>query len=300
MEHQLITISECPVCSSKHQNKFLESSDYFLSKKPFSINQCSDCGFLFTNPRPKDVDLPAYYDSKEYISHSNTKTGTVSKLYQLVRNYTLGKKVQLITKYIPEGKVLDIGCGTGEFLFTMQQSGFEVSGIEPNPEARKFGQEKHGLTVYPEEHLEKFQETKFEVITMWHVLEHVSDLQNRMKQLKKLLHQSGILIIAVPNPASMDAAIYKKFWAAYDLPRHLFHFRKEDIKNLANQHGFNIIKIYPMKFDSYYVSLLSEKYKTGKSNLLKAFLNGFISNLNASFANKNYSSLIYVLKHKIG
>ena len=289
-------ISNCPVCFGSVFTDFLKTQDFFLSNEKFTIKQCSGCGFKFTNPKPGLNELPKYYKSTEYISHSNANDGIINKIYQKVRAYTLKKKLQLIESYIPEGQILDIGCGTGEFLNTMQESNFLATGIEPNMEARQFAKRNYGLAVYDEADIPGLQKNKFDVISMWHVLEHVYNLDERISQIKDLISENGILIVAVPNPSSWDAKHYSKFWAAYDCPRHLYHFDQAAIKKLFSNYGFEVIKLKPMYFDSFYVSMLSEKYKQSKFQFLKGMTNGLFSNISAVFNQGNYSSIIYVLK----
>jgi 2-polyprenyl-3-methyl-5-hydroxy-6-metoxy-1,4-benzoquinol methylase len=288
-------LTNCPICRSENFDPFLYGKDYFLSGEAFEIVRCCKCGFRFTNPRPEPDELGKYYASSDYISHSDSKKGLFAKIYQIVRKYTLGRKYALIQKFCKKGKILDIGCATGQFLDYMKQRGWETIGIEPDENVRKLASSEFGLQVFPEQKLNDFPESTFNVITLWHVLEHVAELNNRVIQIKRLLKPDGTVIIAVPNSDSGDAKIYKAFWAGYDLPRHLYHFTKRDIKFLMERHGFTIVKIYPMRFDAYYVSLLSEKYKSGKIRWLPALWNGFWSNI--KFGQKNgHSSLIYVLK----
>lgn len=289
-------ISQCPICNGKVFIEFLETEDYFLTKNKFSIVQCEDCGFKLTNPKPKQEDLPQYYDSTEYISHSNADKGLVNKIYQIVRKFALKSKVKLIDRYIDSGQVLDIGCGTGEFLNAMQQSKYEVTGIEPNEDARKQARRNYGLKVIDENQIKELRKTHFNVITLWHVLEHVYNLEERISQLQELIATEGILIVAVPNPSSFDAKHYGKFWAAYDCPRHLYHFNQITIRKLFGKYGFEVIKQKPMYFDAFYVSMLSEKYKQSKLQFLKGLTFGLISNFSAIFNQGNYSSIIYVLK----
>lgn len=269
-----------------------------MSKAEFAIQECSACGFAVTNPRPANEDLGSYYESDEYISHSNTSKGLVSKAYQLVRTYTLKKKIRLLDEQLSgaKGDLLDIGCGTGEFLNACQLAGWQVTGIEPSTSARAAAIQNYKLKVLDELALTRLPENGYLAISLWHVLEHVPDLQERMQTLKRLLKPGGVLVIAVPNRQSGDARHYKEHWAAYDVPRHLWHFRPSDIRSLANQNGFTVDQILPMVFDAYYVSMLSEKYKTGTPNYLTAIWRAWQSNRNAE--TEKWSSQIYILKHK--
>ncbi|MCD4683198.1 MAG: class I SAM-dependent methyltransferase [Bacteroidales bacterium] len=292
----MITLSKCPVCNKSELSIFLSTKDYFLTNEDFDIVKCNSCGFKFTNPRPNESDIGKYYESSEYISHSNVKQGFVNQLYQLIRKITINRKIGIINQYFKKGSILDIGCGTGEFLNSLKLQNYDTIGIEPNEIARKHAIEKYDLEVLDEEGLDKLEKDKFDVITLWHVLEHVFHLDERINQIKQLLSKDGILIVALPNSNSWDAKHYKQYWAAFDCPRHLYHFDQVSVKNLFLEFGFELIKSTPMIFDAFYICMLSEKYKTGKSNMIKAFFYGLKSNLSAMFNQNNYSSIIYILK----
>lgn len=287
----------CQVCKSEYIEEFLLLKDYFLTQETFSIAQCHTCGFKFTTPEPDGKELGAYYDSPDYVSHSGNKQGLVNKIYHIVKHYALSRKFLLISKRSAKGKILDIGCATGDFLSLFKKTGWSVLGIEPNEGARAVAMEKHGISSFDESYLSGVEEKSIDVVTMWHVLEHVPDLHARVQDIKRILKNTGLLVVAVPNPDSFDAHYYNEYWAGYDVPRHLHHFSKSNISELFSLYGFEVTETLPMKFDSYYVSLLSEKYKTGKSNLWRAFFVGWQSNIKA-MASTNYSSLIYVLKIK--
>jgi len=290
-------LKNCPVCGSHLFDPFISGKDYFLTGESFNIVKCRGCGFRFTNPRPQAEELGDYYESSEYISHSDSSKGLFASVYQLVRKYTLNRKLALINKFRQKGEILDIGCATGQFLNYMSEHGWNATGIEPDQKTRSRAISQYGLKVFTEDQLNVFTKASFDVITMWHVLEHVSDLDDRMRQLKRLLNPLGILIIAVPNCDAYDAKKYKEYWAGYDLPRHLYHFVKNDMKLLLDKYGFTIVNILPMRFDAFYVSLLSEKYKTGKMRWMPALWNGFWSNVKSGKKN-GHSSLIYVIKMK--
>jgi len=285
-------IENCPVCGSGQFEHFITCKDYTVSKENFNIVSCKDCSFKFTNPRPADSDLGRYYKSEDYVSHSNTRKGLINKLYHLVRSRTLKQKLGLISSYVSRGTILDYGCGTGMFLNTCEEAGWKSFGFEPDPEARKIASQQGALVTSSKSELAPEQ---FDIITLWHVLEHVTDLRSTLDFFQSSLSQKGRLIIAVPNYSSYDARHYGEFWAGYDVPRHIYHFNLESIQRLLSQFGFKLEATRPMKFDSYYVSMLSEKYKSGHINYLKAFLSGFKSNLKASKAS-DYSSVIYIFK----
>lgn len=294
----MLTIDKCLVCGSSQFEPFLVCKDYTVSQENFNIVSCKSCGFKFTNPRPENSVIGDYYKAEEYVSHSNTTKGVVNKLYHSVRNYTLKQKLKLISSYVSRGTMLDYGCGTGMFLNVCKNDGWETYGMEPDDNARKMSIEK-GLDVFSDKDKvsDRIADKKFNAITLWHVLEHVTDMEATLSFFKSKLNNDGVLIIAVPNHVSYDAQYYKEFWAAYDVPRHLHHFDINSMTSLVEKAGFKFKESKPMKFDSFYVSMLSEKYKTGSVNLVKAFLVGLTSNFKAKDTH-SYSSTIYIFKHK--
>ncbi|WP_438710628.1 class I SAM-dependent methyltransferase [Aquimarina muelleri] len=273
---------------------FIECKDYTVSGETFQLLYDKEYDLLVTSPKPKEHELGKYYESEDYISHTDAKRSFFEKLYHIVKVYSLNKKVKLISKLNSKSKlVLDIGAGTGDFLNTAKNKGWKVEGVEPNKQAKELAKQK-GINLHFT--TTDFESQSFDVITMWHVLEHIPDVENQIKELKRLIKPNGYVIIAVPNFKSYDALHYKSFWAAYDVPRHLWHFSKTSIQKLFKEEGFSLEKVLPMKFDSFYVSLLSEKYKNGKMNFVKAFWVGLLSNTKAK-QTKEYSSQIYVLKN---
>lgn len=278
------------------QKKYLSVKDHSVSGEEFDLIQNSEYGFLETKPQPSKEKLPEYYESEDYISHTDSKRNLFEKVYHLVRSISLKKKLNLINSFYSEEKnLLDLGCGTGDFLETALKNGWHVSGIEPNEQARKIANKKANYSVFETAQLLRFEENCFDLITLWHVLEHLPNLEEQIAILKKLLKPKGTLIIAVPNYNSYDAKYYKEFWAAYDVPRHLWHFNKDSISNLVSKFNFKVVKTKPMWFDAFYVCMLSEKYRFGKMNVLKGFWIGLISNLKA-LTSKEASSLIYIIK----
>ena len=299
MEQSKESLKNCPVCGSIKLQKAFKTKDYFLSQEEFSICQCRKCGFYFTNPRPRQESLSPYYKSEEYISHSNSNLGLMAWLYQRVRKYTLARKYGLVSSIRDGESILDIGCATGQFLNEFKKRGWKCTGIEPDSEAREQAKKSFDLKVFDEQKIDDLEAHSYDVISMWHVLEHVSDLQKRMEDLRRLIKDNGVLFIALPNFDSWDAQHYKNYWAGLDVPRHLYHFKKENVEFLFTKYGFTMHQILPMKFDAYYVSLLSEKYKKNPLYLVAAFFKGWYSNLRARKNAPNHSSLIYILKPKV-
>lgn len=295
----MTTLHACPVCNSATFLPVQSCVDYTVSKETFAIQKCQVCGFHFTNPRPEEDDLPKYYESKDYISHAGKGTTFLNKIYLLARTQTLRWKYDLVTARVHTGlakTLLDIGCGTGDFLNTLQSNNWHVAGQEPSPSARQLASKKLSRPIH--EHLSELGSQSFSAITLWHVLEHIPDLNDKVRQLSTLLEKDGTLFIAVPNHKSHDAQTYRQYWAGYDLPRHLWHFDRNTMQRLLTSHNLHITEIVPMKLDSFYVSLLSESYQhPGQSirNMARGFFNGLSSNLKAARTGE-YSSLIYVIK----
>jgi 2-polyprenyl-3-methyl-5-hydroxy-6-metoxy-1,4-benzoquinol methylase len=294
--NQMKTYTKCPICDGKTFIDFIQCKDNTGSNDTFNICKCSCCKFAFTNPIPLQSDIAKYYESKDYISHSNTSKGLVNFLYQGIRNYTLDRKVALLQKLSDGKNLLDIGSGTGEFLGRTKKAKFIVTGIEPSKTGKDQTKDNFGIDVNDEHHLANMEDGKFDFITMWHVLEHVYNLNKRVAELKRLIKNDGHIIIAVPNLTSFDAAKYEKHWAAYDLPRHLYHFSPNDISSLVEKHDMKVTQVLPMKFDSFYVSMLSEKYKTGSTNLFSSFIAGLRSNIHG-ISKQQCSSQIYIIKN---
>ena len=287
-------ILECPICNKTSFNNFLETKDHMITKELFSIVSCASCGFHFTNPIPDRDNIGDYYKSEVYVSHSSSKKGFINRLYNSVRKRTLKQKVNWINANSNGRKLLDLGCGTGHFLRAAIDAGFNGIGVEPDDDARSFAQSENNISPLTQCELYNLEKGSFDVITMWHVLEHVYDLKKDVEKLTQLLTEKGTIFIAVPNMNSYDARKYKSFWAAYDVPRHLYHFQENDIRNLFIQFDFELTKVLPMKFDSYYVSMLTEKYLGG--SFFKALFSGFISNRKGK--KYGFSSQVYVLKRK--
>lgn len=271
---------------------YLSTKDHFKTQEAFDLVLDSSRDLLITSPQPAQENLASYYHSQEYISHSNTQKGGVPFLYTLVQKWSLKSKRNLVNNLsMVRGTLLDIGAGSGAFCEVVKQNSWEVYGVEPNEKARKIAAKKN---IALQKSIADFKGQQFDVVTLWHVLEHLPDLENTIIAIQELVRPNGILIVAVPNYNSFDANHYKGFWAAYDTPRHLWHFSQKAMRKLFSKNT-KLLKTQPMLFDSFYVSLLSEKYKTGNSFSFKALCIGLWSNISA-LKTKEYSSLIYCYK----
>lgn len=278
------------------KNVFISVKDYSVSGEVFELVKNETFGFLETIPQPDLEKLPEYYKSDDYISHTDSKRNLFERTYHIIKKMALRRKLSLINSFSKQkGTLLDVGCGTGDFLEFSKQKGWRVVGIEPNDQARAIANKKTNNSVYKTNHLLNLENHSFDIITLWHVLEHLPNLEEHIAEFKRLLKPNGTLIIAVPNYKSYDAKIYKTYWAAFDVPRHLWHFSKESIKILMETFKMNVVKMYPMQFDAFYVSLLSEKYSTGRMTIFRPFFIGLLSNLKAIWS-KEYSSIIYCVK----
>ena len=286
-------VSICPVCQSTEWQYMFRVIDHSISKEEFGLKRCLHCSMLVTSPRPDNNKLSCYYQSDNYVSHSGLSNSLENLIYLQARKFSLKWKLGIIKKLKPHGSILDVGCGTGQFLKTMQGSLWTVSGVEPNDQARKKAEQLLHLLIF--NNIEQLTES-YDLITLWHVLEHLPNLNRSLQKINALLKSDGRLLIAVPNHSSGDAHLYQEYWAGFDAPRHLWHFNKKSMVLFLQKHGFLVKKIIPMKLDAYYVSLLSEKYKQAGNRLgglLKGFMNGLSSNIQAAKTGE-YSSLIYI------
>lgn len=293
------TITQCPACGSTDLPFFIACVDHALSRERFQLRKCAVCSLGFTSPHPNNSDLSRYYEFPEYISHTGTSSSSlIALLYRAARWLSLRWKKSLIHSIKQPGRILDVGCGTGEFLQTMIIHKWTADGVEPSETARLKAQNLIRKNVFRS--LTEVPDANYDVITLWHVLEHLPDLSETLARLKELLTRDGLLIIAVPNHTSLDAVHYKEYWAGYDVPRHIWHFTTGSMKLLLDKHGFSLLGIRPMKLDSFYVSLLSEKYLHPDQkikNLWRAAVTGLKSNFKAK-KETNYSSLIFLVKPK--
>jgi 2-polyprenyl-3-methyl-5-hydroxy-6-metoxy-1,4-benzoquinol methylase len=288
---------KCPWCGSENNKLHLKLKDEFLTKEAFEIFECKDCGLLFTEPRPDEEHIGAYYQSENYYSHQENKSGFIPKIYEMVKTINLKNKCNMATKGMKAGKVLDIGSGVGDFLHTLETQGWETTGIEPSDDAKAIAKKRMKAQLYSPEEIDQLSNESFDLITMWHVLEHVDDLKTEIAHLQRLLKKGGRLVLALPNFKSHDAQYYKEHWAAYDVPRHLNHFCKTSIDNIFKHSDLNCIETQKLGWDAYYISFMSEQYKGRSMALVRGIIRGFISNLKARRSGE-WSSLVYIFEKK--
>lgn len=286
---------KCPWCDSDNNHQFLKLKDYFLTQEDFEILECNDCKLLFTTPCPAPDKIGDYYKSEEYLSHNDEKKSLFARIYNIVKKTNIKNKFNIAVGNKQSAiRILDIGCGVGDFLNYAKEKGCKITGIEPNDDARKIAEKKLNTEVLSPADLENLPDNSFDIITMWHVLEHVADLKTEIHHLQRLLKNDGRLILALPNYKSFDAEYYKDKWAAYDVPRHLNHFSRTSIENIFKETKFQLADIKPLKWDSFYISMLSEQYLGNSNSFIKGTITGWKSNRKAKNSGE-YSSLVYIL-----
>lgn len=287
----------CPWCGSDKAQIDLWLKDEFLTKEDFHICECLNCGLLYTMPRPDKEHIGDYYKSEEYYSHQENTKGFIPKLYERVKKTNLKHKYQLATKGLGVGKMLEIGCGVGDFLHTTEEHGWDCMGVEPSEEAKAIAANRTKAKIISSEEMESLKDGSFDLITMWHVLEHVDDLSWELSQLQRLVKSNGRIVIAVPNYKSYDGQYYKELWAAYDVPRHLNHFNRTTLTKIFKTKGLELVKMDKLKWDAYYISYMSEQYKLHSLPLVRGAMRGLISNCKARHSGE-WSSLVYVFEKK--
>jgi len=294
----MITHTICPLCSSIRTIPYLKCTDNLLSGEEFNLCKCSECGFVFTGHYPDEQNIGRYYGSDEYISHNDKAKGFLNLVYLRARGIMLIRKGRMVEKAagIPKGRILDIGCGTGYFAAAMKKKGWDVTGIEPNTKARNFASVQFGLDVKSPEHVSGLPSGSFDCITMWHVLEHFHAIFNYAAEIKRLLKAGGVCICALPNCSSFDAQHYGEAWAAYDVPRHLWHFTPGTFRVFAEKTNFQITGIKSLPLDVFYISILSEKNKRTNFYFIKGLIKGTWFAFRSLFDKNKSSSLIYFLK----
>ena len=293
-------IDTCPLCGGQTLELALTCKDWYASGETFEVVRCAQCGFLMTQNAPVEAEIGRYYESPDYISHTNTRKGLTNSLYHVVRRFMLARKASLVmnSARLKKGRLLDYGTGTGFFPHTMKQKGWQVCAIDKSQAARDFARQRFGLNVESEDALQSYTEGSFDVVTLWHVMEHLEHLDDMWDTIHRLLKKHGTLIVAVPNPDSYDAQKYQEYWAAYDVPRHLWHFTPSTIMQWGEKHGFVLERQYTMPFDGFYISMLSEQYKGSRLHTIKGFWNGFKGWIAQWKRRSASSSIIYVFRKK--
>ncbi|MEA4917010.1 class I SAM-dependent methyltransferase [Proteiniphilum sp.] len=295
-----IAITFCPICGSNDLQKVFDTVDHFSSQEMFPVCECLHCGFRFTNNFPSEETIGRYYDSPDYISHSDSDKGVINRLYHYFRKQMLRKKVKLVATHTTGDpiRLLDIGCGTGYFLQAAKEEGWSVTGIEKDEKTRKSATIRSGVTVKDENALWETESASFDAVTLWHVLEHLEKLNETIHKIEEIITPEGIVVIALPNCHSYDAGFYKEHWAAYDIPRHLWHFSPETVEKLLAKHHLQVVKKVRMPLDAFYISLLSEKYR--RSNLLTKYIRAFVIGVTGFLRSLTdpgqSSSIIYIAK----
>jgi 2-polyprenyl-3-methyl-5-hydroxy-6-metoxy-1,4-benzoquinol methylase len=285
-------MNTCPWCGKPTEKRVLELKDYFLSKEEFSLMECPACGLRFTNPRPSQEVIGKYYQSENYYSHQQNKIGFVPRIYEFVKSFNIKHKASLAVKGLPKGRLLDIGCGVGDFLVYVQKLGWEVHGIEPSDDAKAIAESRLGFRPQSPKDYASLPDHSFDVITLWHVLEHIDDLHFQTSEIIRLLKPGGRLVIALPNFQSFDCQYYKEKWAAWDVPRHLNHFAPDVLRRMWTSLGFENIDTQKLIWDAYYISYMSERFLGHGFPLLRGAWVGLRSNCKAR-RNGMYSSLVY-------
>jgi len=293
----MVHYNSCPLCRSESLEEYLLTADHFLSGENFSLVKCPACGLVITQDHPNELEAGHYYESEGYISHNDEARGFAASVYRIARKFMLRRKYAMICQAagIKIGKLLDIGSGTGHFLSVMNQKGWTVTGIEVNEKAREYSRQKFGLEVFGGMENTVRDRGPFDIITLWHVLEHFQDPFSYMTEISRLLAKDGMLLIALPNCSSSDALHYGEFWAAWDVPRHLWHFTPDVFKIFAEKNGFNLRSVKPLPLDVFYISVLSERYRKSSFPFIKGIFRGVWLILAGSLNNKKSSSLIYFL-----
>ena len=288
-------MNTCPWCGAPSEKKYLHVKDYFLTQEEFDIYSCDNCGLLFTVPRPCPDVIGKYYQSEEYFSHQENKKGFVPRIYEFVKSFNIKNKVSIAIDGLPKGRLLDIGCGVGDFLFHVKQKEWDIVGIEPSEQARTIAENRLNIKLLSPEESVKLQDSSFDLITLWHVLEHIDDLKFQTKEITRLLKPGGRLVIALPNFQSFDCQYFKQFWAAWDVPRHLNHFSPKTLQNIFKSLGFTYHGSKKLVWDAFYISFLSEKYLQHSLPLVRGAFIGLRSNTHACKTGM-YSSLVYLFE----
>ncbi len=293
----MVSYDKCPACSSGQIELFMDCTDHFLSGETFSLYRCATCGFVFTQGHPGPEASQKYYESAEYVSHDDQAKGITNRLYYVARDMMLKRKRKLVMKMtgLRKGSILDTGCGTGHFADEMKKAGWDVTGVEPNMKAREYAENRFGIRTLDPAEVASLADSSFDCVTLWHVLEHIHDLKGYTAHLHRILKPDGVCLIALPNNSSYDCRHFGEYWAAWDVPRHLWHFNPGSFIAFASAAGFLTEEIIPMPLDVLYISVLSSRYKGSALPFLTGMLKGSWFLLKSLINSHASGSLIYVL-----
>jgi 2-polyprenyl-3-methyl-5-hydroxy-6-metoxy-1,4-benzoquinol methylase len=297
---ELEFVESCPLCKGVELVLCHKSTDSLVSGDLFSVYKCTSCDFHVTSPRPTSGSVGSYYNSASYVSHNDVAKGWIPKIYRVVRDIMIRHKLRIVGRYKEKapGKnnMLDVGCGTGEFLLKSKKMGYNTTGFEPDINASETASNKGLSIITKEDRLNELSPNYFDVVTLWHVLEHMYHPKDKIEVLEKILSDNGIMIVAIPEYKSFDGGYYKQNWAGWDLPRHVYHYNESTLTRLMDELNFKLIGKHSLMFDSFYISLLSEKNLNTRLGTIRAIIIGFLSNIMAIFSSYPFSSQIYVFK----
>jgi SAM-dependent methyltransferase len=291
-------VPDCIVCGSGQRHPHLRAPNRFNVGEVFPLVQCSQCGFVYLSPRPSQESIGSHYEDEGYHPHQAEAAGVVDRIYRISRDWNLRYKRWMVESHHRKGALLDFGCGTGEFLAEMRANGWQVTGVEPAAQARAVAE---GLGVRASADLEGC-DGPYDVITLWHVLEHVHEAAGQFRRLCELLTPGGILVMALPNIGSVDSRAYGANWVALDAPRHLFHFRPQDVRRFAVARGLTPAGGGVLPLDTPYNVLLSEQLAgqvvrgTRLFGLFRAIRVALAASIRGAIDRSRSSSPVYVFR----
>lgn len=253
----------CNLCGSTDAAPLIRDlPDFLLQHKDVSATfvKCLTCGLIYQNPRPTFVEMAAHYPpAYESYALEPSQKNSSWLLGQAIR-YGIGKRCRYVNRYKRSGRLLDIGCATGVFLRGMQATGeWKLYGVEINEYAARIAQE-HGFTIHVGTLKEAaFPNEFFDAITLWDVLEHLHDPSESLREAHRILKPDGIVVIRVPSASSWDAALFGRYWAGLDAPRHLYVFTPQTLQALLVANCFRAIS-WSSQMGAYTTFLLSLRF----------------------------------------
>jgi len=284
---------DCIICNSTINSPYIEVLDRF-SCKSFQIVKC-ECGFKFLSPRPKFSGITYYYENDDYDPHRLENKSIFHTVYGWVQKIALRWKFKHISKFIRSGNLLDIGGGGGRFCSYFKSKGWRVS-LQDNSSKARFLAQEADIETYTL--LSEIQSQQFDLITMWHSLEHIHAIDALFQNVNRLTSDDGFLVVAVPNINAPERKFLGKDWAPWDAPRHLYHFNYAQLSKLLRKYGWKIEFSMPMIQDTPYNILLSLNIKSP----LELIWGGFVllySLIKITIGGVNSSSSLMVICKKI-